>query len=172
MIKKKISITLLSLFAVLLWDCEKDDICAEGVPTTPKLVIGFYDATNPTIQKDVVSLSVVEENKGKDSLLFTGKNTISLPLRTNAEKTVYLFTSNTVINERIVPLNSDRIEFNYSTKNIFVSRACGYKTLFTLTDSPNGAVLTEINNDGWIESIEVLQTNIIDETKTHIEMFF
>ena len=41
-----------------LSSCEKDDICAESTPTTPKVVIEFYDAANPTTAKNVSNLVV------------------------------------------------------------------------------------------------------------------
>jgi len=49
--KKYIITSLALLLAVSFWNCEKDDICAETTPTTPKLVIEFYDNANPTVLK-------------------------------------------------------------------------------------------------------------------------
>lgn len=173
MIKKTIYITLISLLAILFWNCEKDDLCADGTPTTPQLIINFYDATNPSIKKIVPYLGIVEEGTKKDTLIFKGKDAIKLPLRTNLKKTTYhLISSDLDSNGKVVFSNINKIEFNYSTKDIYISRACGYKTLFTLANSPNGVVLTEIDNKGWINEVQVLQTNIINETETHIEIFF
>ena len=57
---KKYSILILvSLFAFSFWNCEKDDICAETTPTTPRVVIEFYDAANPTVLKSVTNLGVL-----------------------------------------------------------------------------------------------------------------
>ena len=39
---------ILSLIGIItLQNCERDDICAEGTTTTPRLLIEFYDASNP-----------------------------------------------------------------------------------------------------------------------------
>ena len=35
------------LFLIVIFSCEKDDICPETTQTTPRLVIEFYDLTNP-----------------------------------------------------------------------------------------------------------------------------
>ena len=48
---KKI-ISFLLLFAFGLSGCEKDDICDANTPTTPRLIISFYDYNNPTVKKE------------------------------------------------------------------------------------------------------------------------
>ena len=80
--KKIVFITLSLLLAVSFWNCEKDDICAEGTPTTPRVIIEFYDAANPTVLKNVTNLKVVETSL-TDGFGFTGVNKIQVPLRTN-----------------------------------------------------------------------------------------
>ena len=49
-------IYLLFLIAITFSSCEKDDICDANTPTTPRLIIDFYDATNPTALKNVINL--------------------------------------------------------------------------------------------------------------------
>ena len=56
--KKIVLITLSLLLALSFWNCEKDDICPEGTPATPRLIIEFYDAANPTVLKNVTNLRV------------------------------------------------------------------------------------------------------------------
>ena len=41
------------LFVFLISACEKDDICNEGTPGTPRVVIRFFDNDNPTAQLKV-----------------------------------------------------------------------------------------------------------------------
>mgnify|MGYP006353373257 FL=1 len=45
----KKTILLLLAVAFTFSSCEKDDICDANTPTTPRLVIGFYDFLNPAI---------------------------------------------------------------------------------------------------------------------------
>jgi hypothetical protein len=59
--KKIVFITLSLLLAVSFWNCEKDDICAEGTPVTPRVIIEFYKfATETTEQyKDKIESGIV-----------------------------------------------------------------------------------------------------------------
>ena len=52
------SILFLALFIL---GCERDDICADGTPTTPQLLIDFFDATDTETVKSVTRLSVYAE---------------------------------------------------------------------------------------------------------------
>ena len=45
------------LLLTLLY-CESDDICPETTPTTPRIIITFYDINNPDEKKTVESLAV------------------------------------------------------------------------------------------------------------------
>ena len=50
---KKLIITSIALvIAFSFWNCEKDDICEDGTPTTPRMIIEFYDNLNPTAKKN------------------------------------------------------------------------------------------------------------------------
>ena len=53
---KKI-IALLLLFSAII-SCERDDICPESTPTTPRLIIRFYDNTELSETKRVINLQV------------------------------------------------------------------------------------------------------------------
>ena len=163
------------LFLALLWvssGCEKGDICDPATATTPQLVIDFYDITNPTLTKNVTNLLVLGE--GMDTgILFNGKNTIKIPLKITADSTTFQFILN--YGNTVTPslVNSDVFQFNYSRNNIYVSRACGYKTLFTLDDT-NPYALSELDPLGttWIKNIIVNQYQITNENETHINVFF
>jgi hypothetical protein len=163
------------LFLALIWvssGCEKDDICDPATATTPQLVIDFYDITNPTLTKNVTNLLVLGE--GMDSgILFNGKNTIKIPLKITADSTTFQFILN--YGNTLTPslVNSDVFQFNYSRNNIYVSRACGYKTLFTLDDT-NPYALSELTPSGtsWIKNSSVNQYQITNENETHINVFF
>ena len=52
-------ISLLLLFTFGLSSCEKDDICDANTPTTPRLVMTFYDISSPTKTKNVTNLKVI-----------------------------------------------------------------------------------------------------------------
>ena len=139
---KKI-ILLVFVLALSFSSCEKDDICDANTPTTPRLVIGFYDFLN-----------------------------LSIPLKTVGTTTTYRFTLNSG-NSNLALVDEDIIKFDYSTKELFVSRACGYKTNFTL-DPTNPYTHTDpiAANQKWIKFISVEKNNIENENETHIKIFF
>ncbi|HSD14062.1 MAG TPA: DUF6452 family protein [Flavobacterium sp.] len=164
---KKLTLIALSLvFANSFWSCEKDDLCAEGTPTTPNVVIEFYDATNPENLKPVTNLGVAAAGF-PTGFAFNGVSRITVPLKTNEDQTILRFIQNGSDTDP----NNDNVDvltFNYTRDDIFVSRACGYKTVFQLAEDP---VLTD---DGslWILSRFVNQSNIQNEKETHIKIYF
>lgn len=165
---KKYIITSLALLLVLsLWNCEKDDICAETTPTTPNLVIDFYDTNNPTTLKNVTNLGVAEPTF-TTGYAFNAVSTIKVPLRTNQETTTLRFVLNGSDEDSTNDLYND-ITFNYTTKSVYISRACGYKTQFALETAIKSDVPTFTN---WISSVEIIQPNIENENETHVKIYF
>jgi len=156
------------LLAVSFWNCEKDDICAEGTPVTPRLIIEFYDAANPTVLKSVTNLGVIEPTF-TEGIPFNGVSKIQVPLRTTANITTLNFIQNGSDTDTAND-NIDAITFNYERINEYVSRACGYKTLFYLNDI-NPIELTADGNN-WIQNIEVMQPNIETENEVHVKIYF
>ena len=154
-----------TLFALAFFNCEKDDICEDNTPTTPRLIVDFYDNNNPTNKKNITDLKVTADGM-TTSMEFTGKSQITLPLKVNEDVVSYTF----VINSKSPTLAiEDKATINYTRNNVYVSRACGYKTLFELK-IPNGMVLTTPKN--WIQEISVQKTSIINETETHVKIYF
>jgi Family of unknown function (DUF6452) len=177
---KKI-ISLLLVFTFGLSSCEKDDICDANTPTTPRLVISFYEINEPTKAKNVNNLMVIGEGKTtgiifNEALTDTTKyvangNTISIPLKTDAETTTYKFVYNS-LSTNPAAINTDIIKFNYTHQNVYVSRACGFKTTLTLA-SQKPFEQTDPNGDGfWMQQIFVKTPNVEFENETHIEVYF
>ena len=159
---------LFILLLVSFSSCEKDDICAKGTPVTPRIIIEFYDAVQPTIVKNVIQLGVIEPNL-TSGLAFTGVSKIQVPLKTNQNSTILRFIQNggdtNASNDNI-----DILTFNYQRVDEYVSRACGFKTLFYLNET-NPITLTADSNN-WIQNIQVQQTNIENENEVHVKIYF
>ncbi len=180
---KLIIILLLVSFSLL--NCEKDDICEAGTPTTPRLIIDFYDNNSPGAKKIVSNLRVKEKDEANAiafnptfletnpaKYLASGVSTIKIPLRTLADATKYSFTINY---DNSIPslTNEDKIEINYTHKDEFISRACGFKTLFELNSS-NG-ITTEassVDTNKWIKEIVIQKYSIINENEVHVKIFY
>ena len=170
------------LVTISFSSCEKDDICTDD--TTPRLVLEFYDVANPGNLRNVVNLKVKAEGAAdfivfntslpetdSNRYLFNG-NKLELPLKINENNTKYSLVLNST--GTVILPNKDFLQFNYTPQNIYVSRACGYKTIFELNATPNGVVLTDAATPDtfWIQDINILTTNIETENETHIKILF
>lgn len=175
-------ILALLLITISLSGCEKDDICTDD--TTPQLVVAFYDISNPSNLKNVLNLKVKAEgasdyivfNTALDNTnpirYFFNGNTLKLPLRIDGSTTKYSLILNST-GTTVAP-NEDILQFNYTTQNIFVSRACGFKTIFELNTAPNGVIKTDASTpDGfWIQDLNIVTTSITTGNETHIKILF
>ena len=165
---------ILLLLVAIAWtstSCEKDDLCDPTISTTPQMIIHFYDITNPTLDKAVTSLLIIGEG-AQDSIQFNAKSVIKVPLRTTADITKYRFILN-YGNTDPSFVNEDEIEFKYTRQNIFVSRACGFKTIFIL-DNTNPYTLTDnpTPDQIWMKNVTVSQPNILAENEIHLKVSF
>ncbi|MDB2336169.1 DUF6452 family protein [Flavobacteriaceae bacterium] len=150
---------LLSLIALLVSSCEKDDFCIE--PITPNMVIRFYNATNITQTKPVEDLSVNPE--GFDELYSNANlDSILIPLDVTSNQIIYNLSSES---------NIDIITINYDVEEVFVSRSCGFKAIFN-----NVSVTSDVSNDWIIGLTETLENTITiptidNETAAHVKIF-
>ena len=163
--KKVILILLVTIF---FSSCEKDDICDAATPTTPKVVVEFYDIANPTVLKNVVNLGVIAPGF-TNGFGFNNVSKITVPLKTFQDASVLNFIQNGSA-DPTTDDNLDEVTFNYTRKIEYVSRACGYKTLYTL-DATNPIIVTADGNN-WIQSVTVSQPNIENENETHVKIYF
>lgn len=179
---------LLLLVALAFVSCEKDDICDGGASSTPRLVIEFYNIADPSELKSVTDLKIfgsgltepLELNKnaiGDDRYLANG-NKIAVPLRTTAGNTEYVFIFNADATDPTQTF-TDTIEFNYTTREVYVSRACGFKKEFELLPGTNPALPPVMLNNNpqatsgqWIQDVRIVQYNIEDEKETHLHIMF
>ncbi|MCF6131998.1 DUF6452 family protein [Flavobacterium wongokense] len=161
-------ILALLLIAIAFSSCEKDDICTEE--TTPRLILEFYDVSNPGTLKNVVNLKVKGVGAFNDLDLgtFNGSK-VELPLKIDDLMTKYSL----ILNSTAANPNEDVLQFDYTHEDVFVSRACGYKTIFTL-NNPNGVTLTDSATPDtfWMQDVNVLTPNIETENETHIKILF
>jgi hypothetical protein len=163
MIKKVISLFIAFIF---ISGCEKDDIC-DAETTTPRIVIDFFNINNPSVPRNVTNLSIKSPDVENPYEGPFNANRIAIPLKTFTDQTVLELTNNS----NSPQANTDIISINYSRDIIYISRACGFKTYFTLQPGQQGFVLTPDPNN-WIQSINVVTTRIDSENEAHIQIFF
>jgi hypothetical protein len=177
--KKFLNLGIAAILVFSFYACEKDDICAGSTPTTSRLVVEFYDFTNPTVKKSVTGLSafgngnttgVVLTENGTDitKYFYTGTSTF-LPLDISQDTTSYRLRLNSQSTNPLV-YNDDVITIDYAREEIYVSRACGYKTIFDLnnaTRTSESSTTTE-----WIKNITFEPIIIDNENEVHVKIFF
>ena len=167
---KKIFLLVIAM-TFIFSSCEKDDICDKNTGTTPRLIIEFYDVTNPTLTKNVTNLAIVGAGLST-AIVFNGVSKIEVPLDIAEDVAQYQFILN-YGNANASLINVDNLRFDYTSDNVYVSRACGYKTVFTL-DATNPFTQTDAATPDtlWMQNITVIHPNILDENETHLTISF
>ena len=157
---------MISLVLLLFLSCEKDDICIEE--NTPLLIIRFFDNTDPDTYKKVVNLKVQIEGIDGDYInetITVLTDSIAIPIKVTEDITRFklILNSNDDTNA-----NEDIFDLNYIREEVFVSRSCGYKTLYYDVKT------TLINDsDNWVKSIETVKDpqDILNQNSDHVKIF-
>lgn len=177
-----ISILLTVILSVVILGCERDDICAETTATTPRLIIRFYDINNQDETKQVRQLEIdgLDDTGMSMGTVLSRTNTdsIALPLRFADEGgpeltiTRFQMEKDADFGDNENPDNAsniDIIEVSYTPEFIYVSRACGYKSIFNM--GTNGGITRENDDDNWIINTEILNETIDNETAAQIIIY-
>ena len=162
------SLTLVcGLCAAALGGCEKDDICVDG--DTPLLIIKFLDDENPEDSKNVNQLRVL--GLGQDDVVdtFADRTTldsIAIPLRPGETQTTFIFILDSADEEELEIGNRDTIRFDYNTREVFISRACGFVAQYENLESE-----LQEGSENWIRNIEVENAFVQNPDTTHVSIF-
>ncbi len=160
--------------------CEKDDICAETTPTTPQLILRFYDILEQEETKmvtDFIAYGLDDNNDVVifDDLFITTTDSLVIPLRTEANATRIVLHRDYDVDDNGTPDdttddialgNTDVINITYQREDVYVSRACGYKSIFN-----NIAISIETDADNWVLNSETLNANITNENSAHVKIY-
>ena len=161
--------------------CEPDDICPTTTSTTPRLIIDFYDASNSDNRKSVFDFRI--EGVGNATYLdgldldgneiaYDGLSNFDealLPLKTDENTTQFVLIKEYEYIDETTPPNGNRdtITINYSRELVYVSRACGYKTIYK-----NVTLTIEPDDDNWLKSRQPINDNqsVENEFETHFNV--
>lgn len=156
-------LVLVPLIAVIIC-CERDDICLPENPTTSRLIVETFSQTNleePSIPVDFSVRPVGTDLELPDR---TGSR-IVLPLRVTNEYTDFEF----ILNYQTEQENVDKVRIHYNIEDVYINRACGFRTTFLFKDPPT--TILE-NGDNWIQSFVKKRDTIADEEVTHLHLIF
>lgn len=163
-------ITLLFITGILVLcalACEKDDICVDG--DTPLLVLRFYDIDDTTQLKTVTKLRVIGLGQGEVVNTFKDRTTIdslNLPLKSDATETGYILIFNSANKDGAETGNTDTLRFTYNTREVFISRACGF-----VTNYDNLAITPPTDTEPWIQNIAIVNPSVQSQTAAHVKIF-
>ncbi|QLG44135.1 DUF6452 family protein [Costertonia aggregata] len=172
---KKLRYRIFFLLVVIAFSaCEKDDICVDG--DTPLLVIDFLDFedTENETPKVVPSIRVIGVGKtpiptfnDPPAQERTDLESIVIPLDPTVTSVSFVFINDSADNDDGVETgNLDTLTFNYTVKEKFVSRACGFIAIYENLDF----TLTG-DDENWIGRVEI-DTNLVeDQSRTHVKIF-
>ena len=160
--KSKLKTSLFAIIFIMI-SCEKDDICIESEIGTPRIILSFYDKTNKTLKKPVENL-LIKGIEREDTLDIFSGDSIAIPLRNNSNLSKYEF----ILNSGGENSNNDTIQFEYSRYDLYINRACGFKSNYILNDPP--AKLFNVDSP-WIEQILKLKDTILNENNAHLAIY-
>ncbi|MBL4744908.1 MAG: hypothetical protein JKY08_00925 [Flavobacteriaceae bacterium] len=149
---KRILILLVCSFLGVI-SCESDEICDQTIQPTPKLIITFYDIDNPESRKEVNDFSAIIV-EGQVVIEAITTDSIQIPLDIFNLTTAYQFLQGETIED---------LTFSYTTKQIFMSKSCGYRTQFN--------EVTATVTKQWIQHLSVEETTINDQTTEHVKIY-
>jgi len=171
--KKYLVLILLLLVSFLA--CEKDDICVDEAANTPHLIIKFLNQSPPHNSKDVTKLLIVGDGNALTYGIEETRDSIVLPLKVLENNTSFKLIKDYEINDNGTPDdtsddypegNEDVITVTYETEEIYISKACGFKTIFK---NVNFGFAND--GDNWIATTDLLTHTIENENHAHVYIY-
>ena len=155
----KLKTYILALATLLVYSsCEKDDVCVENDSVYVNLV--FYDVEDGSTAKSVSGFSLLDLNgdivRNYDN---TTVASIALVLPTSQSSYDLILQKRTEVDGVTINTN-DTLNFNYTPKATYVSRACGY--IRTYTD------LSIDSTSNWISGVIVNTPEINSHNEEHV----
>ena len=158
---KFLKIFFVSIFLLSLFSCGSDDDICIGGEATPRMKIKFKTKATGKMKTMDSLFIAVDYGMGPIAVLGTVAKTDSVLIPLRVDETpftkMYVGTSRTTVNSEI--------KINYTTDSEYVSPACGIKKLYQNVSS-------ELVISSAVMGLEQNQTQIIDESKTHLYLLF
>ena len=152
-----------SLFIIFLLNCEKDDICLEGTPGTPRLIIRFFDQNEKFTTKPLSKASIKALNEEEEYTVFSG-DSLAIPLKLVSNTTIYTFT---LLDDSANQEKVDTLKFNYKREDYYINRACGFLSNLIFTNP----ALEILNKESVFSGFNVLKDTIKNEKQAHLAVY-
>ena len=152
-----------SLFIIFLFNCEKDDICLEGTPGTPRLIIRFFDQNEKFTTKPLSKASIKALNEEEEYTVFSG-DSLAIPLKLVSNTTIYTFT---LLDDSANQEKVDTLKFNYKREDYYINRACGFLSNLIFTNP----ALEILDKESVFSGFNVLKDTIKNEKQAHLAIY-
>lgn len=153
--------------------CEKNDLCAGVDVDTPQVNIKLYNRLNNEELKTAQQINCFAlDYVNQDTIPvveYSSVNEFTLPLKVYENNTVwYIELKEWIGNDTITRANL--LNFNYETNSQYVSKACGYRTVFERVR------VTATQDDiqqlpAWISTLDY-SNEITSNDTTHVQIYF
>ena len=148
---------------MFLFKCEKDDICLEGTPGTPRLIIRFFDYNERMTLKSLPNVTIKARSRDEDYIVFSGDSLV-IPLKLISNSTIYTFTYfNDLGNQEKI----DTLKFNYKREDYYINRACGILSNLIFTTP----AVEIIGNESLFLDFNILKDTIKNENQAHLAIY-
>jgi len=135
--------------------CERDDLCL----TKPAVPLNVAFADDTTEEPKALELTVLVD--GDTLVPWQVSDTLALPLPVKGDSIRYLFVKRDSLTE-----NADEIKVFFTPRDTFVSKACGFITVYENVD------VQPVNDaDVWIKRVELLENKCVTDTITHVKIY-
>ena len=148
---------------MFLFKCEKDDICLEGTPGTPRLIIRFFDYNERMTLKSLSNVTIKAKSRDEDYIVFSGDSLV-IPLKLISNSTIYTFT---YLNDLGNQEKIDTLKFNYKREDYYINRACGILSNLIFTTP----AVEIINNESLFLDFNILKDTIKNENQAHLAIY-
>ena len=148
---------------IFIFNCEKDDICLEGTPGTPRLIIRFFDQNEKMTPKPLSNVTIKALGEDQDYVVFSG-DSIGIPLKLISNSTIYNFTYFDDLNNQG---KVDTIKFNYKREDYYVNRACGFLSNLIFTTP----ALEILDKEAMFLGFKILNDTIKNENQAHLAIY-
>lgn len=158
-----VRLLFLSMVLFGLWSCTKDDLCSEETPTTPLLTIEFLDITDRLTPKPANDLAI-RVRDADSTVVYPSVSdvTVAIPLDTEADQSQFYLIDQASSEEN---LSVVQLDLFYQRQDIYVNRACAFKTIYT-----NMAFESDQTPLSWIQDIELL-TPTVEDASVHMYIY-
>ena len=148
---------------MFLFRCEKDDICLEGTPGTPRLIIKFFDYNEITTPKSLSNVTIKALSRDEDYTVFSG-DSLAIPLKLISNSTIYTFAYlNDLGNQEKV----DTLKFNYKREDYYINRACGFLSNLIFTTR----AVEIMSKESLFLDFNILKDTIKNENQAHLAIY-